>query len=203
MVGRAANLNEDQITELAKLPCGVGAVYQNEWVQPVLCKVDRVDIDEKPYQYTPKKLDGDYNKEVETALLDCIMKKVIARESDKTDLKSIRTAVIKSNLDSRIKGYFLEYLDNDGEEALAALRKLVYNFLSAENAVINVKNFNDITEWVRKVVEQLTPSIKDYSNKQIDSAVSLILEEQALRNTMYEGYLSRFVEVYKERGRVF
>ena len=55
LVGRAANLNEDQITELAKLPCGVGAVYQNEWVQPVLCKVDRVDIDEKPYQYTPKK----------------------------------------------------------------------------------------------------------------------------------------------------
>ena len=203
LVGRAANLNDDQITELAKLPCGVGAVYQNEWVQPILCKVDRVDIDEKPYQYTPKKLGGDYNKEVETALLDCIMKKVIARESDKTDLKGIRTPVIKSNLDSRIKGYFLEYLENDGEEALAALRKLVYNFLSVENAVINVKNFNDITEWVRKVVEQLTPSIKDYSNKQIDSAISLILEEQALRNTMYEGYLSRFVEVYKERGRVF
>lgn len=203
LVGRAANLNEDQITELAKLPCGVGAVYQNEWVQPVLCKIDRVDIDEKPYQYTPKKLDGNYKNDVEVVLLDCIMKKVIARESDKTDLKGIRTAVIKSNLDSRIKGYFLEYLDNDGEEALAALRKLVYNFLSAENAVINVKNFNDITEWVRKVVEQLTPSIKDYSNKQIDSAISLILEEQALRNAMYKGYLSRFVEVYKERGRVF
>lgn len=203
LVGRAANLNEDQITELAKLPCGVGAVYQNEWVQPVLCKIDRVDIDEKPYQYTPKKLDGSYKSDVEVVLLDCIMKKVIARESDKTDLKGIRTAVIKSNLDSRIKGYFLEYLDNDGEEALAALRKLVYNFLSAENAVINVKNFNDITEWVRKVVEQLTPSVKDYSNKQIDSAISLILEEQALRNAMYKGYLSRFVEVYKERGRVF
>ena len=203
LVGRAANLNDDQITELAKLPCGVGAVYQNEWVQPVLCKVDRIDIDEKPYQYTPKKLGGGYKSDVEVVLLDCIMKKVIARESDKTDLKGIRTAVIKSNLDSRIKGYFLEYLDNDGEEALAALRKLVYNFLSAENAVINVKNFNDITEWVRKVVEQLTPSIKDYSNKQIDSAISLILEEQALRNAMYKGYLSRFVEVYKERGRVF
>lgn len=203
LVGRAANLNEDQITELAKLPCGVGAVYQNEWVQPVLCKIDRVDIDEKPYQYTPTKFDGDYNKEVETVLLDCIMKKVIARESDKTDLKDLKSTVIKSNLDTRIKGYFLEYLDNDGEEALAALRKLVYNFLSAENALINVKNFNDITEWVRKVVEQLTPSIKDYSNKQIDSAISLILEEQALRNAMYEGYLSRFVEVYKERGRVF
>ena len=31
---------DDQIAELAKLPCGVAAVYQNEWIQPVLCKVE-------------------------------------------------------------------------------------------------------------------------------------------------------------------
>lgn len=41
LVGKAANLNDDQITELAKLPCGVAAIYQNEWVQPVLCKIDK------------------------------------------------------------------------------------------------------------------------------------------------------------------
>lgn len=40
LVGKAANLNDEQITELAKLPCGVAAVYQNEWVQSVLCKVE-------------------------------------------------------------------------------------------------------------------------------------------------------------------
>lgn len=39
LVGKSANLNDDQITELAKLPCGIAAVYQNEWVEPVLCKV--------------------------------------------------------------------------------------------------------------------------------------------------------------------
>lgn len=41
LVGKSANLNDDQITELAKLPCGVAAVYQNEWVEPVLCKVKK------------------------------------------------------------------------------------------------------------------------------------------------------------------
>lgn len=39
LVGKAAALNEDQIGELAKLPKGVAAVYQNEWIEPVLCKV--------------------------------------------------------------------------------------------------------------------------------------------------------------------
>lgn len=43
LVGKAANLNDKQIEELAKLPCGVAAVYQNEWVQPVLCQVTLYD----------------------------------------------------------------------------------------------------------------------------------------------------------------
>lgn len=51
LVGRAANLNENQIAELAKLPCGVAAVYQNEWVQPVLCKVNRYEVSSADYTY--------------------------------------------------------------------------------------------------------------------------------------------------------
>ena len=41
LVGKSANLNDEQIMELAKLPCGVAAIYQNEWIEPVLCKVDK------------------------------------------------------------------------------------------------------------------------------------------------------------------
>lgn len=41
LVGKAANLNEEQILELARLQRGVAAVYQNEWVEPVLCHIDR------------------------------------------------------------------------------------------------------------------------------------------------------------------
>ncbi len=51
LVGKAASLNEDQILELAKLPRGVAAVYQNEWIQAVLCKVKKADIEESLYEY--------------------------------------------------------------------------------------------------------------------------------------------------------
>ncbi|WP_296689507.1 ATP-binding protein [Treponema sp. UBA6852] len=51
LVGKAANLNNDQIAELAKLPRGVAAVYQNEWVEPVLCKVRHFEDDKKIYSY--------------------------------------------------------------------------------------------------------------------------------------------------------
>lgn len=51
LVGKSANLNDDQILELARLPKGVAAVYQNEWIQPVLCKVDKFDDRGEVYQY--------------------------------------------------------------------------------------------------------------------------------------------------------
>ena len=39
LVGRAAGLNDQQIDELAKLECGIAAIYQNDWIEPVLGKI--------------------------------------------------------------------------------------------------------------------------------------------------------------------
>ena len=52
LVGKAANLNDDQIKELAKLDNGVAAIYQNNWVDPVLVKVHKAAVDESPFQYS-------------------------------------------------------------------------------------------------------------------------------------------------------
>ena len=41
--GKAAGMNDKQIDEIAKLPTGVAVVYQNDWVSPVLCKIDRTE----------------------------------------------------------------------------------------------------------------------------------------------------------------
>lgn len=43
LAGRAANLNDQQIVELARLPKGVAAIYQNDWVEPVLCKIAKAE----------------------------------------------------------------------------------------------------------------------------------------------------------------
>ena len=52
LVGKAAGLNDDQIIELGKLPLGVAAVYQNDWIEPVLCKVAHHRTAEQHYAYT-------------------------------------------------------------------------------------------------------------------------------------------------------
>ena len=54
-------LNEEQIVELAKLPKGVAAVYQNDWTEAVLCHFERyTQID--PYKYTPKEIQLPFEK---------------------------------------------------------------------------------------------------------------------------------------------
>ena len=41
LVGKAAGLNDSQIVELSRLEVGVAAISQSDWLEPVLCKVDR------------------------------------------------------------------------------------------------------------------------------------------------------------------
>lgn len=53
LIGRAAGLNDDQIVELSRLDTGVAAIYQNHWLEPVLCKVEHFS-DEKSFAYEYK-----------------------------------------------------------------------------------------------------------------------------------------------------
>lgn len=55
LVGKAAGLTDDQIVELSKLDTGVAAVFQNHWLEAVLCKVDEFKKeDKKPLDYGKK-----------------------------------------------------------------------------------------------------------------------------------------------------
>lgn len=51
LVGYAAGLNEDQVKELSKLKRGVAAVYQGDWIEPVLVHVNRCTLEEKIFDY--------------------------------------------------------------------------------------------------------------------------------------------------------
>ena len=41
LAGKSAGLKEEQLDEIVKLPKGVAVVYQNDWVEPVLCKIKK------------------------------------------------------------------------------------------------------------------------------------------------------------------
>ncbi len=205
LVGKAANLNDDQITELSKLPCGVAAVYQNEWLQPILCKVGKFETGNETYTCPHNSVDVIFNrdKQLSDSLLNCIMDKELLRKGDKQDLRELKDLIIRSGLSTYIKVDFLDYLEATKTEGLKKLRKLIYDFLDAEDAIDKSKQYSDIYEWVDSVVEKLKPDIKNYSRKQINLVTALILYEKTVRDSSYGNLFSRFTGIYKNGGGVF
>ena len=205
LVGKSANLNDDQIDELSKLPCGVGAVYQNEWIQPVLCKIAKYYISESPYSFKSDNniLLMNKNDELSDSLLKCIMDNELFQKGDKQDLKELKSLILRSTLDSLVKVDFFDYLSTEGENGFEKLRCLIYDFLKAETAIQSATKYDDIHEWTNAVIAELKPSVSDFSKKQIDLTMALILNEKTIRDPAYRDIYYTFTEIYKNGGGVF
>lgn len=206
LVGKASGLTDNQIVELAKLEKGVAAISQSDWLEPVLCKIDKYEGDEDSFYACI--VDNDYSGSVnsmivEKSLLDCIMQKEIYRKGDRIDIKKLKTDVLKSKLETSVKCDFLEYISAEKENAVEALRHLVYDFFNAENAINQSRSCDNIVDWVHRVAEHITPTIRIYSKRQIDLVMALLIYEQSIRDATYNDILCRFTELYKTEGGVY
>ena len=204
-MGHAANLNDDQIQELAKLPCGVGAVYQNEWVQPILCKITRFDAGGRTYSYTPdpnvfEKMTAD---DISESLLDFIMNNGLSNHDENIDVDELKKRILRSSLDTAVKVDFMNCIESDPQKKIKEMRSLLYDLLQANVAIGSADQYSDLSMWAHAVVDALKPSVKLYSNRQINIALGLLLYEQTLRNPTYSDLYCRFTEVYKDAGRVY
>ena len=115
----------------------------------------------------------------------------------------MKSLVIRSRLKSLVKVDFLDYIDSEKERGIEALRCLIYDFLKAEEAIKSSEEYDDIHEWVEAVTEKLDPSVKEYSKKQLDLTIMLILQEQMASDSSYKTVFNSFWETYRNGGGVF
>lgn len=206
LVGKAAGLTDAQIVELAKLEKGVAAISQSDWLEPVLCKIDKYDGKGQPFLYSlreRKEHENIDNQKVKMSILECIMSKEIYRKGDRVDLMKLKEIVLRSKLDTIVKCDFIEYIDAGKDTAVKALRTLAYDFFEAENAIKASEKCNNIHDWVHTVVDNLSLTVRSYTQKQIDLLLALLIYEQTLRDSTYHDIFCRFTEVYKTEGGVF
>ena len=205
LVGKSANLNDDQIIELAKLPKGVAAVYQNEWIQPVLCKVEKVGHDSNTFQNTfvgsamPKSFKAN---NVKSVILDFLITNWMTKGKH-VDYSSVSELILNSNISSKIKRLLMEVNDSSGDVNLKSLRELVYELLDANRAIEKSKDEDDIHDWVDTVVHNFQLPIESYPKETINIILALVIEEHQFRDSSYENLFKRFVEVQTKEGGVY
>ena len=174
LVGKAANLNEDQIIELAKLPCGVAAVYQNEWVEPVLCKVQYCAVGKQCYSYKReiKFLKKDFNEErIQIAKILC--------NGDAADENKLKEIMEKLQLNSCSKVAILKMVKQKLTPRYTKIAPLIAEiFPSVRKAfVMSYARTNDTEQWTIDVDEAIRELKNDIDEELLRSIRQCIITD--------------------------
>lgn len=135
LVGKSAALKEAQIDELSKLPLGVAAVYQNEWPEAVLCKIEAYPMPENAVYHKLSKMPHEINAEFVFGQLAVgkELKPLSSSEMEQLKLWLKRHETVLKPEDSR----YLERVFAGGELDVAKTRKAVFDFFGGIGTVVD------------------------------------------------------------------
>lgn len=170
LVGRAASLNDEQITEIAKLGKGVAAVYQNDWSEAVLCKIFRY----SPENNIPFIFHTNNSVEipdVKGMIISRLIAKKLYRLVDGIDMDT----VVKANMPASAKCMLLNYSRTPSAQRLDSAAAVAYELFSAQSAFSELREQNlDYEQQKRYLSEHLSPSLSPLPEDCVQVILSLI-----------------------------
>lgn len=187
LVGKAAGLNDDQIKELTKLPMGVAAVYQNEWLAPVLCKIDHF-TDKKKYTGSTDINVAEFEQpEIAENILQ-----ILAYDQQPEYPEAFRRQVLKSEMAASLKCWLLQYLDEDSESQDEADRnviraKIAESFFHADDCLKEFSDENkaDAAMMETRLKELLSDYLLDFDEVVQRRIITLIVEGACSNDIRY------------------
>ena len=166
LAGKAAALKDEQLDEIAKLPKGVAVVYQNDWIEPVLCKVNKFEGKEELYNYTREYTEKIDEYKLKQELLKLLLKTKVNQEIT-PNIEYIDNTLTKSKLSTIQKIEVLELLDEYRKteklkiwenKNFEKLSKIVTNLIIDKNnlkkLIITRSNFEDLNRELVNLIER-------------------------------------------------
>ncbi|KRE50706.1 ATP-binding protein [Paenibacillus sp. Soil724D2] len=215
-VGKTANLNENQINELPKLRTGVAAIYQNNWLQPVLCEVSAFTNYQSYIQPNPVR---EWYTAEDKAMLSQLFKLLLrgrvlennqidvnAEESDclKKWLMSISIHhSLKQKLILELKNYDANsQMDWWEKDKFVELSAVVAALIPQNAALIRyAKEARSISEWSQRFIEGLRKYIDFSANGDYERALmQCLLQDKAQEDAGFRDFYYVWVENTRKGG---
>lgn len=191
LAGKAAALKDEQLDEIAKLPKGVAVVYQNDWIEPVLCKINKFEGKEEKYNYTQEYTEKIDECKLKQELLKLLLKTKVNQEIT-PNIEYIDNTLTKSKLSTIQKIEVLELLDEYRKTGklkiwenknFEKLSKMVTNLIVDKNnlkkLIITRSNFEDLN---RELVNLIERSVKIEDNE-----LKLAISQSLMKEFSLEG----------------
>lgn len=216
LVGYAANLNDEQIKELAKLKCGVAAIYQNNWIKPVLVQVnafntlqlEQNNVYNKKTDFSIKEPVKDITdlNEIRKQLIYLLIQGRISKKLD-FDIVAIEKHLKQLKLSSAQQGLIQEFIEDYKEEEqldiwnrtqFNTLSRIVTNVLDLRNKVEQkiqiASDFEDLTELLEQIIIQKVPTIDQEVILELSHCLMKDMSRQNTdnpekRQKIYEGWV--------------
>ncbi|AQS83877.1 MAG: DUF87 domain-containing protein [Gluconobacter sp.] len=209
LLGKSIALSDDQLEEITRLPKGVAIVYQNDWLEPVLCQISKFRGKETPYHYHPDTKNNisryDFNLQLAKMLLITYL-----GVSTKVDTDLLQYGLSMLPFPSHIKISLLktveEYksthnLDLHKTNSFDCLAGLLVDALGCRSTVRRiVEQANDYTQLCRLLRDLVLEYIPGASVDLALAAEHCMMKDYSVRHEHNVGIYSAWRAQYEKVG---
>jgi hypothetical protein len=192
LVGKAAGLNDDQIIELTRLQCGVAAIYQNEWIQPVLCQVEKFKRKDQRYQFEKGKAEFEDSADLDSLKADIVryLFSNMINEPLDMDTDRLKERIWKSNLLTGLKLQTAGYIsERKPPKNIVPLSGIIAEMYIPNGKAVEMfkKNKSIDANWAKLLESEIRPSIEGFNGKYRQLVMNaLVWEISRNENALHE-----------------
>ena len=211
LAGKSAGLRDSQLDEIAKLPKGVAVVYQNDWVEPVLCQVQKYKGEEQPYQYKPERNLHQSTDRLKRHLLELLLKTRVKNPAD-INIDAIKEELFTAEISTKSKLMIKKIIDqytNFQEISLwkegnfERLSKVVSRILEGETwlkfVMGTASGWDVLTD---QMICEIKKQVRGLSLEYLVASAQCVLRAEIKKSDNYGKIYSGWITMLKNKGEI-